>query len=105
MNIPPARRKHLDFNIDLKEKLQDPEFRKEFEKLQPEFELIRALVDARAKKGITQKILAKKMGTKQSVISRLESGRANPTLAFLKKLATALNTRLEIRFTSPQQTK
>ena len=44
------------------------------------------------------KELAEKIGTKQSVISRLESGRANPSVAFLKKLAEALHSRLEIKF-------
>ena len=47
-----------------------------------------------------EKQFAKKIGTKQSVISRLESGRANPSVAFLKKLASALNSHLQIKFVS-----
>ena len=89
------KRHHLDFEIWEKEALKDPKFRAEYDKLQPEFALIRARIE----KGLTQEQLAKKIGTKQSVISRFESGRANPSIAFLKKLAQALNSHLEIRFT------
>ena len=99
MNIPPNKRKHLDFEADQKEWLKDPKNKREFDKLQPEFDLIKAIIDARATKGITQKILAKKMKTKQSVISRLESGNANPSFKFVKKLAEALGTKIEISFT------
>ncbi len=98
--IKPEDRQHLDFEIWEKEALKDPKLKAEYDKLQPEFALIQAVINARIKKRVTQKILAKKMGTKQSVISRLESGRANPSIAFLKKLANALNTRLEIKFIS-----
>lgn len=84
---------------DLKKQLmKDPDFRKGYEKLQPEFAVIRAMIEARIKKNITQKKLALKLKTKQSVISRLETGRGNPTVSFLQKLAEALNTRLEINF-------
>ncbi|MEK7111123.1 MAG: helix-turn-helix transcriptional regulator, partial [Patescibacteria group bacterium] len=81
-----------------KEALEDPKFKAEYDKLQPEFAVIQAVIDARKNKGVTQKTLAKRIGTKQSVISRLETGRANPSVSFLKKLAQALGTRLEIRF-------
>lgn len=93
--IKPKDRKHLDFEVWKKEALKDPEFKAEYDKLQPEFAVIRARIE----KGLTQEQLAKKVGTKQSVISRVESGRANPSIAFLKKLAQALNSNLEIRFT------
>ena len=91
-------RKHLDFNEFLKDSLKNPKIKAEYDKLQPEFAMIQAVIDARVKNGVTQKQLAEKVGTKQSVISRLESGRANPSVAFLKKLAQALNSHLEIRF-------
>lgn len=97
--IKPKNRKHLDFEVWEKEKLKDPQFKAEYDRLQPEFALIQAVINARIRKGVTQKELAEKIGTKQSVISRLEIGRANPTISFLKKLAQALNTKLEIRFT------
>lgn len=96
--IKPKDRNHLDFKVWMKESLKDPEFKAEYDKLQPEFALIRAIIEGRTKKGVTQEKLAKRIGTKQSVISRLETGRANPSVSFLKKLAQALGTRLEIRF-------
>ena len=94
------KRQHLDFDIWLKKELKNPDFKAEFDRQQPEFTVINAIIEARRKNGITQDDLAKKIGTKQSVISRLESGRANPSVAFLKKLAQALNSHLEIRFTN-----
>ena len=94
--IKPKDRKHLDFDVWEKEALKDPEFKAEYDKLQPEFALIRARIG----RGLTQEELAKRVGTKQSVISRLESGRANPSVAFLKKLAQALNFHLEVKFVS-----
>jgi len=96
--IKPKDRKHLDFSVWKKEVLKDSELKAEYDRLQPEYAVIQAILDARVKRGVTQKELAQKIGTKQSVISRLESGRANPSVAFLKKLAQALNSHLEIRF-------
>lgn len=98
--IKPKDRKHLNFTVWEKQALKNPKFKAEYDKLQPEFAVIRAVIEARMKRGVTQKELAEKVGTKQSVISRLESGRANPSVSFLKRLAQALNSRLEIRFTS-----
>ncbi len=93
------KRNHLDFDEFLKDSLKNPKIKIEYDKLQPEFALIDALIKTRAKNNLTQRQLANKMGTKQSVISRLEIGRANPTFSFLKRLAKALNSNLEIRFT------
>ncbi|PIU33199.1 transcriptional regulator [Candidatus Woesebacteria bacterium CG_4_10_14_0_2_um_filter_39_14] len=98
--IKPKDRKYQDFNDFLKESLKNTKIKAEYDKLQPEFAMIQAVIDARVKKGVTQKELAQRIGTKQSVISRLESGRANPSIAFLKRLAQALNSHLEIRFTN-----
>lgn len=93
--ITPKNRLHLDFETWEKEALRDPKFKAEYIKQQPEFALIRARIE----KGLTQKELADKIGTKQSVISRFESGRANPSLAFLQRLAKALDASLEITLT------
>ncbi len=96
------KRKHLDFTTFKKQALKNPKIKAEYERLQPEFALINEVLRARSDKGISQKDLAERVGTKQSVISRLESGRANPSVAFLKKLAQALNSHLEIRFIQPR---
>lgn len=87
-----------NFETWFKQELKDPTLKKEYDRLQPEFAVINAMIEARRKKGMTQEKLAKKIGTKQSVISRLETGRGNPTLSVLKKLAEALDAHLEIRF-------
>lgn len=94
------KRHHLDFVDWEKESLKNPKIKAEYDKLQPEFALVQAMIDVRVQKRVTQEELARKIGTKQSVISRLETGRGNPSVTFLKKFAAALNTRLEIRFTS-----
>lgn len=96
------KRKHLDFTTFKKQALKNHEIRAEYGRIQPEFALINEVLRARSEKGITQKDLAERVGTKQSVISRLEAGRANPSVAFLKKLAQALNSHLEIRFVEPR---
>ncbi|OGY17992.1 MAG: transcriptional regulator [Candidatus Chisholmbacteria bacterium RIFCSPHIGHO2_01_FULL_48_12] len=94
------KRQYLDFEVWKKQALKDPKLKAEYDRLQPEFAVIRAIIETRSKKGITQKTLAQKMKTKQSAISRIESGRANPSLNFLTKLAQAMNARLEINFLS-----
>lgn len=81
-----------------KELLKDPEFRAEYEKMQPKFAAVSALIEARIKNGLTQEVLAKKIKTKQSAIARIESGNANPTIGFLQKLAEALGKKLIIQF-------
>ena len=92
------KRKHLDFKNFLEDSLKNPAVKREYDKLRPEFEMVNNIIKARVKVGLTQEKLAERIGTKQSVISRLESGRSNPSLSFLKKLSEALNTRLEIKF-------
>lgn len=96
--IKPKDRKHLDFEIWEKEALKDPTFKAEYDKLEPEFAIIEALLEARVKKHMTQDQLAKRIGTKQSAIARLESGNANPSIGFLQKLAEALGKKLVIQF-------
>lgn len=98
--IHPKDRKHQDFSEFLRESLKNSRVKAEYDRLQPEFAVIQAVLDARRNKRLTQKELADRIGTKQSVISRLESGRANPSVRFLKKLAQALNSHLEISFIS-----
>ena len=88
--------KFESFQSVLKEALKDPKIKAEYDRLGPEYEIIAAIMRQRAKKGLTQKQLAQKMGTKQSALSRLESGTYNPSLAFLKKVATALDAKLHI---------
>jgi len=93
-----TRKKWLTWEEHKKELMRNPAVVKVYQELQPEFAIVRKIIEARVNKGITQKKLAQKMKTKQSAISRLESGNANPSLNFLQRLAKALNSHLEIRF-------
>lgn len=76
--------------------LKDPEFRKEYEALEPEYKLASALIRLRLEKGLTQEQLAKLLNTKQESIARLESGGSLPSLSTVKKVAIALDAELEI---------
>ena len=74
--------------------MKDPEIKAEYDRLEPEYQIIQSIIDKRIKKNMSQKQMAAKMGTKQSALSRLESGTYNPSLAFLKKVALALDSKL-----------
>ena len=76
----------------------DPDLRAEYEALAPQYEIIQSIITARLEQNITQAELARRINTKQSNISRLESGAYNPSVEFLGKVATALGKKLEIRF-------
>ena len=79
-----------------KELLQDPEVKKEYDALELEFSIIEQILRKRLEKGLSQKQLAEKIGTKQSAISRLEGGNSNPSVAFLEKISKALGSKLQI---------
>lgn len=87
-----------DWNTLKQELLKDPKFKRAYEESRPEFEIARAIIRGRIKNKITQKELAKKMNTTQSVISRVEQARTSPSISFLKRLAAALNTSLLVKF-------
>lgn len=76
--------------------LRNPEVRREYENLQPKYAVIRAVLDARIKSGITQAQLADRAGTTQSAIARFESGSGNPTLDFLTKISHALGKEIKV---------
>ena len=77
---------------------EDPEYRKAYDRLGPEFELSRSLIEARTRAKLTQAELALRMNTTQSVVARLESGRTQPSTRTLQKIAKATKTRLRINF-------
>lgn len=80
-----------------KDLLRDAATRREYEKLAPRYAVISQLIAARLKKGITQKELAQKVGTKQSAIARLEGGMTNHTLEFLDKIASVMGYKLTVQ--------
>lgn len=87
-----------DFEKLKKRLMKNPAFKKEHEATRLECEIAKAVIRARIEKGLTQKQLAEKLHTRQSVISRLESMNTTPSLTFLKRLAQALNITLQIQF-------
>ena len=90
------------FDTFLEEQVKDPDFKNEFENLQPELDVIRAIVDARTSQNLTQKQLSERTGINQADISKLENGTRNPTLNMLKRLAKGMNMELKIEFTPKQ---
>ncbi len=82
----------------LEQQLENPEFSKEYAEQQPEMDVIRALVDARISRNLTQKELAQLTGIHQSDISKLENGTRNPTIKLLKRLAEGMGMSLKIEF-------
>ncbi|MEK7187765.1 MAG: helix-turn-helix transcriptional regulator [Patescibacteria group bacterium] len=83
-----------------KELLKNPGVRRAYEELGPEFEIIALLIKTRLAKHMSQRELARKIGTQQEAISRFESGRYNPSLSFLYKVASALDARVKISISS-----
>ena len=86
------------FNDFLNEQLKDPEVKKEYDALAPEFAIIQAMIDARQASGMTQKQLADKTGIAQADISKLENGNANPSLKTLQRLAAGMGMQVKIEF-------
>lgn len=80
-----------------KELFQDENFKEEYDKLQPRYDLISQIITARKENNMTQAELAKRVGTQKSNISRLESGTYNPSLDFLIKIARGLGKELKIQ--------
>ena len=93
----------MKFDDYLQEQLKDPELKKEWDDIQPEMDVIRAMIDARIEQNLTQKDLAARTGIDQADISKLENGTRNPSLKLLKKLASGLGMRLKIEFVPIKQ--
>ena len=88
----------VKFDDFLQEPLQDPEFREEYESLQPENAITQAIIDARHQSGLTQKELSERTGIAQGDISKLERGNANPSLRTLQRLAAGLGMKMKLEF-------
>ena len=86
------------FNDFLNEQMKDPEVKREYDALAPEFAIIQAMIDARQASGMTQKQLAEKTGIAQADISRMERGNANPSLRTLQRLAAGMGMQIRIEF-------
>ena len=87
-----------------KRALQNSEVKAEYDALQPEYDIIQAMIDARVQQNMTQKDLSTKTGITQADISRIENGIRNPSLSMVKKLAHGLGMQLKLEFV-PMPTK
>ncbi|KFD40858.1 XRE family transcriptional regulator [Peptococcaceae bacterium SCADC1_2_3] len=85
--------KWRDFKNEL---MKDSAFKQTYDDLEPEYQIVRFIIERRTQKRMTQAELARKVGTHQSAIARLESGTYNPSLRFLKKVAKALDAQVKI---------
>ena len=90
------------FDDMLSKQLQDKELKKEYDAIQPEMDVIRAIVDARTSQNMTQKELAERTGINQADISKLENGTRNPSVNLLKRLAEGMGMVLKIEFVPKQ---
>ena len=81
-------------------KMQEPEFADAYEEVQAEMNIVRALVDARISRNLSQKELSEKTGINQTEISRLENGTRNPSVRLLQRLADGMDMVLDISFKS-----
>ena len=93
-----------EFRELLNEQLKNPEFKKEWDDIQPEMDVIRAMIDARTSQNITQKELSDRTGISQADISRLENGTRNPSLKLLKRLAAGMGMELKLEFVPLRKT-
>lgn len=78
--------------------LEDSNFKKEYDDLEPEYDIINAMIKARKEKGLTQKQLSELTGISQADISRIENGTRNPSLEMIKRLAIGMGMRLKLEF-------
>ena len=91
------------FDDMLAKQLQNEDFRKEYEAIQPEMDVIRAIVEARTSQNLTQKELAERTGINQADISKLENGTRNPSVNLLKRLADGMGMMFKIEFVPKQK--
>lgn len=90
--------KKTNYELHKEQLMQDPEFKKEYDELEPVYKLIQEIVSYRIEHGLTQKELAERIGTKQSSISRFETAMKMPSISFLNQITQALGLDWEIRF-------
>ena len=91
-----------NFNDFLSEQMKDPEFKAEWDALDPEFAVIEAILAARKESGLTQQLslihISERTGIAQTDISKLERGNGNPSLRTLQRLAAGMGMRVKIEF-------
>jgi ribosome-binding protein aMBF1 (putative translation factor) len=92
------KRKYIPVAESFRRWDKEPGFKRAYDALEDEFVLAASLIDARGRAGLSQEDVAARMQTSQQTVSRLEGGRANPSLHTLRRFAKATGTRLKISF-------
>ncbi len=87
------------FDKYLAEQLKDPEFKRQYDEYGRQLEIAYQILQLRKKKKMTQAELAKKIGTKQSNVARMEAGNQNFTIDILQRIASVLGKNLKVEFT------
>ena len=91
------KQKKLYTHDELHQKwIKDPEYKREYEKLEPEFQIARQVIGARIRQKMSQEELARKAGTGQAVISRLEGMDGKSSISLLERVAHALNIKIQV---------
>ena len=85
--------------------LEDPQVKAEYDALEPKFDIIQAMIDARMQQNLTQKELSERTGITQADISRIENGTRNPSLDMMKRLASGMGMQLKLEFIPKPQKK
>lgn len=85
------------------EQMKNQQFAREYEAIQPELDVIRAMIDARISQNLTQKELAERTGINQADISKIENGTRNPSLKLLQRIAEGMDMMLKIEFVPKQK--
>jgi len=99
MNKNKKQLKAIDFQKHLAERLKDPEFKRYYDEYGRQLEIAYKILQLRKKKKMTQAELAKRIGTKQSNVARMETGQQNFTIDMLQKIASVLGKNLKVEFT------
>jgi len=86
----------VTFEEVLEDQLRDPEFRKEWEDSEADYQVSRQMIKARLEKKMSQRALAKKVKTSQARISQLENMNGNPSLSFLRRVSSALDIKFQL---------
>ncbi|MBU1291875.1 helix-turn-helix transcriptional regulator [Patescibacteria group bacterium] len=99
MNKSKKQLKAIDFQEYLAEQLKNPEFKRHYDEHGRQLEIAYQILQLRKKKKMTQAELAKRIGTKQSNVARMEAGNQNFTIDILQRIASVLGKNLKIEFT------
>ena len=88
----------MNYRKRLARDLKDPDFKAEWDALEPEYQIAEMIIRARYEESLTQQQLADRAGLGQASLSRIETGKVSPDIATLQKIAAAVGKKLVLRF-------